>query len=85
MLLFISVASAPTNVSATALSATSILLTWNLPTLVDGRLHDYKVRYKLSSNSTYGGTVTAGNQFHFIVNDLDPFAEYELQVNSCVV
>ena len=71
---------APLNVSATAISATSIQLTWNQPTSFNGILHDYSIRYKLSSNSSYGTSVTAGIQLSYTVNGLRPFATYELQV-----
>ena len=68
------------NVSATAISATSIQLTWNQPTSFNGILHDYSIRYKLSSSSTYGTSISAGMQVAYTINGLRPFTLYELQV-----
>ena len=76
----VSASTAPLNVSATAISATSIQLTWNQPTSFNGILHDYSIRYKLSSNLTFGTSISAGIQLSYTVNGLRPFATYELQV-----
>ena len=71
---------APINVSATVISATSILLTWNLPMSFNGILHDYQIRYKLASDSRYGSSVSAGDRPFHIINNLRPFADYDFQV-----
>ena len=71
---------APLNVSATAISATSIRLTWIQPTSFNGILHDYSIRYKLSSNSTYGTSISAAMQLDYTVNGLKVFTSYEFQV-----
>ena len=73
---------APLNVSATAISATSIRLTWNEPASFNGILHDYSIRYKLSSNSTYGTAISAGLRLVYTVYGLRPFTSYELQVRQ---
>ena len=70
------------NVSAIAISATSILVIWSQPTRFNGILHDYKIRYNLSSDVAYGNFITAGNHLHYTVNDLNPFTDYELQVKD---
>ena len=72
--------SAPTNVSATAVSSTSIRLTWNEPASLNGILHDYKIRLKLASDVAYGTSVSVGQQLNYTVNSLRPFTDYELQV-----
>ena len=72
---------APLNVSATAISATSIRLNWNQPASFNGILHDYKVRYKLSSDAVYVSPFGIGKQLNYIVDNLKPYANYELQVN----
>ena len=66
--------------SATAISATSISLTWNEPASLNGILHDYKIRMKLTSDVTYGTSVSVGQQLNYTVNSLRPFMDYELQV-----
>jgi len=76
-------ATAPLNVSATAITETRIQLTWNHPVSFNGILFDYKIRYKLSSDSNFGISVSAGVQMTFIVKGLRTFADYELQVNCC--
>ena len=76
----VSASTAPLNVSAIAISATSIQLTWNEPTSFNGILHDYSIRYKLSSNLTYGTSISAGMQVSYTVTGLRPFTTYELQV-----
>jgi len=73
---------APLNVSATAISATSIRLTWNQPTSFNGILHEYSIRYKPSSHSTYGTSISAGMQVDYTVNGLKPFTSYQLQVQA---
>ena len=81
MLLFVfTAASSPTNVSATAISSTSIRLIWNEPVSLNGILHDYKIRWKLVSGVTYGTSVSVGQQMNYTVNSLRPFTDYELQV-----
>ena len=77
-----SVSTAPLNVSATAISATSIRLTWNQPISRNGILHDYSIRYKLSHHLTYGTSTSAGMQVAYTVNGLRPFTLYDFQVCS---
>ena len=72
--------SAPTNVSATALSSTSIRLTWSEPVSLNGILHDYKIRLKLASDVTYGTSFSVGQLMNYTVNSLRPFTDYEVQV-----
>ena len=68
------------NVSATAISSTSIQLTWNEPALLNGILHDYKIRLKLASDVTYGTSVSVGQLMNYTVSSLRPFTDYEVQV-----
>ena len=79
-IVYVLASTAPLNVSATAISATSIRLTFNQPISINGILHDYTIRYKLSSSSTYGTSVSAGMQVAYIFNGLIPFTSYEFQV-----
>ena len=79
---FVLASSAPINASASAISATSILLTWSLPTSFNGILHDYKIRYKLASDSRYGSSFTAGDRPFYIIKKLRPFTDYDFQVSS---
>ena len=72
---------APINASATVISETSILLTWNHPISLNGILHDYKIRYKLTSNSEYGSSFSAGDRPFYIINNLRSFTEYDFQVS----
>ena len=82
MLLFVfTAASAPTNVSAIAISTTRIFLTWSQPSLLNGILHDYKIRLKLASDVTYGSSISAGIQLHYTINGLRPFTVYDIQVS----
>ena len=73
---------APRSVSATAISATSIRLTWSQPYAINGILHDYKIRYKLASDSRYGNSFSVGRHPFYISNRLKPFADYDFQVSS---
>ena len=77
----LAVSTAPMIASATAISATSIRLTWSEPVSLNGILHDYKIRLKLVSDVTYGSPVSVGQQMNYTVNGLRPFMDYELQVN----
>ena len=72
---------APINASATVISATSILLTWNHPVSFNGILHDYKIRYKLASDSGYGSSFSAGDRPFYIINNLKSFTDYDFQVS----
>ena len=76
-------ASAPTNVSATALSSTSIRLSWSEPASLNGILHDYKIRLKLSSDVTYSKSVSIGQQLKYTVYSLKSFTQYEFEVKYC--
>jgi len=76
------VPTAPLNLSANASSATSIQLAWNQPKLLNGALHDYKIRYKLPSDTNFGTPIIAGTQLTYNVIGLKPFTYYELQVQA---
>ena len=71
---------APMGFSASPSSATSIQLAWNQPELLNGILHDYRIRYKLSSDSNFGTSISAHKQLTYNVVGLTPFTEYEIQV-----
>ena len=71
---------APLSLSATAVSAISIQLTWNQPSSLNGVLHDYRIRYKLSSDSSFGTPISADTQLTYNAVGLEPFTDYELQV-----
>ena len=73
-------ASAPMNVLASAISSTSIRLTWSEPVSLNGILNDYKIRLKLASDVGYGTSVSVGQLMTYTVNSLRPFTDYELQV-----
>ena len=73
-------ATAPQNVSATAISATNIFVVWTRPASSNGILHDYKIRYKAAANFTYGTSISAGLTLNYTISDLYPFTEYEIQV-----
>ena len=76
------VSTPPTSISATAISATSIVLTWSQPASYNGILHDYKVRYKRTVDSAYGTSFSAGLKLNYTINGLIPFTVYEVQVSS---
>ena len=76
---------APINASATVISETNILLTWNHPISFNGILHDYKIRYKLASDSIYGSSVSAGSRPFYIIKNLRPFSDYDFQVSPFVL
>ena len=80
-ILFLSIAaSAPTNVSAVILSATVVQLTWEPPTSPHGILHDYRIRYKLASNASYGASINIGKKLTVTVGELMGYSDYEFQV-----
>ena len=72
----------PLSLSATAVSSTSIQFRWNQPYTLNGVLHGYKVRYKLSSDSNFGTPISVGTQLTYSVTGLKPFTDYELQVHQ---
>ena len=76
------VPTAPLNLSANSTSATGIRLAWNQPTLLNGALHDYKIRYKLLSDSHFSTPISAGMQLTYDVAGLTPFTDYEFQVRQ---
>ena len=76
------VATAPTNLAASAISATSIRLTWNQPTSLNGILHDYKVRYKMASEANYGASISVDKQLTFTATILKPYTDFEFQVDT---
>ena len=73
---------APRSVSATAISATSIRLTWVQPYAINGILYDYKIRYKLASDASYGSSFSARDRLFSIISSLRPFTDYDFQVSS---
>ena len=77
------VPTAPFNLTANATSASSIQLAWNQPILLNGALHDYKIRYKLPSDSVFRSLISAGMQLTYDVSGLTPYTDYELQVRQC--
>ena len=84
-LYLISVATAPQNVSATAISATSILLKWKQPALFNGILHDYKIRYKLALDSNYSSSIGVGRELNYTIVGLKPYSDYEFKVRLSVI
>ena len=76
------VPTAPLNLTANATSASSIQLAWNQPVLLNGALHDYKIRYKLPSDSVFSAPISVGMQLTYDVVGLSPFTDYELQVRQ---
>ena len=68
--------------SANPSSATSIQLTWSQPAELNGILHNYRIRYKLSSDLNFGAPISAGKQSAYNVTGLTPFTNYELQVHQ---
>ena len=75
------VPTAPLNLSANATSATSLKLAWNQPRLLNGALHDYKIRYKLPSDKIFSTPTSVGTQLTYNVAGLTPYTDYELQVS----
>ena len=78
--MFVLASTAPRNLSAIANSSKSIHLTWNQPTSFNGIFHNYKVRYKLISDTNFGTPIIIGTKVAYTVNGLRPFADYEFQV-----
>ena len=72
----------PLNLLANATSATTIQLAWDQPTLLNGALHDYKIRYKLLSDSNFDAPISAATQLSYSIAALTPFTDYELQVRQ---
>ena len=70
----------PLSLSATAVSSTSIQFIWNQPSTLNGIIHDYKVKYKVSSDSNFGSPISVGKQLTYNAIGLKPFTDYELQV-----
>ena len=79
--LFISAASAPINVSATGISSTRITVSWSEPISLNGILHDYNIRYKLSSDVIYNNSVSAGTQLNHTIGNLRPYSAYDFEVS----
>ena len=71
---------APLRLSAIPSSPTSIHLAWIQPTLLNGILNDYRIRYKPSSDSNFSTSISARKQLTYNVVGLIPFTEYEFQV-----
>ena len=76
------VPTAPLSLSASGSSASSIQLSWNQPTALNGILHDYRVRFRLSSDLSFSTPISAGTQLTYNVPSLKPFTDYELQVHQ---
>ena len=76
------VPTAPLNLTANATSSSSIQLAWNQPVLLNGDLHDYKIRYNLPSDSVFSAPISVGMQLTYDVSGLTPYTDYELQVRQ---
>ena len=48
--------------------------------LLNGALHDYKIRYKLLSDKNFSSPITAGKQLTYSIVGLTPFTDYDFQV-----
>ena len=82
---FFSAATAPRNVSATAISVRNIQLTWMEPIFLNGILNEYKVRYKVASDTSYGSSYSAGSRTLFILHGLKPCTDYDFQVSGFLI
>ena len=71
--------------SATAISATSIVLKWRQPALFNGILYDYKIRYKLALDANYSSPISVGRQLNYTIIGLRPYSGYELKVKLLVI
>ncbi|XP_065069850.1 receptor-type tyrosine-protein phosphatase S-like isoform X1 [Rhopilema esculentum] len=74
------VSSSPSAVSSAALSSTSIQVSWSQPSSLNGVLHDYKVRYKMTSAADFTTPVSAGSNLTKTISSLKPFKDYQAQV-----
>eukprot|EP00794_Sanderia_malayensis_P008095 gene8095-8963_t len=74
------VATAPTNITLTPLSATEITVTWKTPVSMNGSLHDYQIRYKKLSDLSFLPLVNAGTGLSKTIDKLNAYTYYEFQV-----
>ncbi|XP_072028791.1 uncharacterized protein [Amphiura filiformis] len=77
--------SPPSNVTARPFSASSILLSWNLPPTSqrNGDITGYKVRYRLLENSDRAKTIVVdGILREFILSELERDSEYEIRIGA---
>eukprot|EP00794_Sanderia_malayensis_P008093 gene8093-8960_t len=74
------VATAPTNITLTPLSATEITVTWEMPASMNGILHNYQIRFKKSSEKAFITFVASANELSRIMDNLDAFTDYVIQV-----
>ncbi|XP_065061673.1 uncharacterized protein LOC135688684, partial [Rhopilema esculentum] len=75
---------APWNVSAVALSSTTVQVSWFEPVSLRGILYDYKVRYKIVSASSYLSTISAGTKTKLTISSMQPSKDYHFQVVATV-
>eukprot|EP00794_Sanderia_malayensis_P007927 gene7927-8782_t len=73
-------ATTPTSVAVTPLSATEINVTWEIPSPMNGILHNYQIRYKKSSDQSFSPFVNAGKLLSKTINKLEAYTDYEFQV-----
>ncbi|XP_065069554.1 uncharacterized protein LOC135694661 isoform X2 [Rhopilema esculentum] len=75
---------APWNVSAVALSSTTVQVSWSQPVSLRGILYEYKVRYKIVSASSYLSTISAGTKTKLTISSMQPSKDYQFQVAATV-
>ncbi|XP_065069562.1 receptor-type tyrosine-protein phosphatase S-like [Rhopilema esculentum] len=71
---------APSNVSAVALSSTTVQVSWFEPVSLRGILYGYKVKYKMVSASSYFSTISTGTNTTLTISFLQPSKDYQFQV-----
>lgn len=74
------VASAPATPTAVSETSRSIKVTWNEPSPLNGILHSYQIKLKKSGASFSSPIPVDKNTREKIVDSLDPYSSYELQV-----
>eukprot|EP00112_Aurelia_sp_Birch-Aquarium-sp1_P008512 Seg194.3_Seg194.2 transcript_id=Seg194.3_Seg194.2/GoldUCD/mRNA.D3Y31 product="Coagulation factor VIII" protein_id=Seg194.3_Seg194.2/GoldUCD/D3Y31 len=76
------VASAPATPTAVSETSRSIKVTWNEPSPLNGILHSYQIKLKKSGASFSSPIPVDKSTREKIVDSLDPYTSYELQVSA---
>ena len=81
----ISAPSPPTNVSAVALNATTMTITWDLPTTPNGQITRYEINYNVVEKSNLTSIMLLANQLPVLqamIVGLKPFTRYQFKVRA---
>lgn len=77
--------SAPRNLVAVPLNSTVIRITWDAPSIPNGLITNYEIRYSAVGSGDVISTVLSANQLldlKALIDSLTPFTQYQIKIRA---